>query len=205
MYVCPNFHWKLCVHRCILTRGPVSCGCHRKEGKRGDVLREALIHEDIWTTESKEKWKSQEKKDRQAQPRSRREGKTETKSQKLTDYIMDLMFNLFQKIQLFMVRRIYERVHPRYQFKKSTLLAYLGLSCTPSMYICQNLMYPSWLAVANTVPSGDRAPSLTRWRGRHETTYTISTARNLCNKPKSYRPPLCTSCYYGSNENIEHF
>lgn len=47
---------------------------------------------------------------------------------------------------------------------KESVLAYLGLSCTPSMYICQNLIYPSWLAVANTVPSGDRAPSLTRWK-----------------------------------------
>lgn len=47
-------------------------------------------------------------------------------------------------------------------------VAYLGLSCPPSIYICQNLMYPSWLAVANTVPSGDRAPSLTLCRGGHK-------------------------------------
>ncbi len=40
---------------CILTRGPVSCGCHRKEGRRGDVLHEDAIHEDIWTTKGKEK------------------------------------------------------------------------------------------------------------------------------------------------------
>lgn len=52
--------------------------------------------------------------------------------------------------------------------EKKRILPYLGLSCPPSMYICQNLMYPSWLAVANTVPSGDRAPSLTRCSGRRE-------------------------------------
>lgn len=44
----------------------------------------------------------------------------------------------------------------------SCFLVYLGWSCPPSMYSCQNLIYPSWLAVARTVPSGDRAPSLTR-------------------------------------------
>lgn len=32
-------------------------------------------------------------------------------------------------------------------------------------------MYPSWLAVANTVPSGDRAPSLTRCRGTNKPTH----------------------------------
>lgn len=55
-------------------------------------------------------------------------------------------------------------------------LPYLGLSCPPSMYICQNFMYPSWLAVANTVPSGDNAPSLTLWR----TIQAINNEKNEC-------------------------
>jgi len=45
------------VHRCVLTRGPVFCGCHRREGRTGAVLREAAIREDTWTTEEgKEKF-----------------------------------------------------------------------------------------------------------------------------------------------------
>lgn len=69
-------------------------------------------------------------------------------------------------------------------FLKKFLLAYLGLSCPPSMYICQNLIYPSWLAVAKTVPSGDKAPSLTRCRDGHETICTISAVRNQFHKPR---------------------
>lgn len=46
---------------CVLTLGPASCGCHRKEGRIGDVLHEAAIHEDIWTTECEQKKKKWEK------------------------------------------------------------------------------------------------------------------------------------------------
>ncbi len=53
IYAWNNFHEKLWVHQCILTLGLVFYGCHRKEGRRGDVLHEAAIHEDIWTTERK--------------------------------------------------------------------------------------------------------------------------------------------------------
>lgn len=60
------------------------------------------------------------------------------------------------------------------QCRDPSVVTHLGLSCPASMYICQNLMYPSWLAVANTVPSGDRAPSLTRCQGGQNITSSPS-------------------------------
>lgn len=69
--------------------------------------------------------------------------------------------------------------HSHRHIQKHILLAHLGLSCPPSIYICQNLMYPSWLAVANTVPSGDKAPSLTRWKDTHIKQHKSVSASNL--------------------------
>lgn len=65
--------------------------------------------------------------------------------------------------------------------RDQSVATHLGLSCPASMYICQNLMYPSWLAVANTVPSGDRAPSLTRCQGGQNITSSpsVQTDRNI--------------------------
>lgn len=39
------------VQQHVLTLDPASCGCHRKEDRRGDALHEDAIHEDIYVTE----------------------------------------------------------------------------------------------------------------------------------------------------------
>lgn len=61
IFACHNFQ---CVDQCILTLGPASCDCHRKEGRRGDVHHEAAIHEDIWTTDSRKvkRWRKDRRK-----------------------------------------------------------------------------------------------------------------------------------------------
>lgn len=83
----------------------------------------------------------------------------------------------FQKIHLYLFFNQMSKITSNCYGKSflKTPVTYLGLSCPPSMYICQNLIYPSWLAVANTVPSGDRAPSLTRCKGGNEKMHTIGT------------------------------
>lgn len=40
-----------------LTLDPAVCGCHRREDRRADVLREVGVHGDIWTTEREQKCK----------------------------------------------------------------------------------------------------------------------------------------------------